>query len=41
MAETDVLVCGKCHCVFHFIELFHEHKDNGCENESNFKECVS
>ncbi|KAK3913153.1 Heterochromatin protein 1 [Frankliniella fusca] len=27
----DVLVCGKCHVVFHFIEEFQEHKDkNEC-----------
>lgn len=39
MAETDVLVCGKCHGVFHFLELFQAHKEKGCTNESNFKEC--
>lgn len=27
----DVLVCGKCHFVFHFIEEFQEHKEkNDC-----------
>lgn len=27
----DVLVCGKCHVVFHFIEEFQEHKEkNEC-----------
>lgn len=41
MAQTDVLVCGKCHNVFHFVELFREHKDQGCDMESNFKDCVS
>lgn len=38
MAQTDVLVCGKCHNVFHFIELFQEHKDMGCEKDSELKD---
>lgn len=39
MAQTDVLVCGNCHNVFHFIELFKEHKDNGCNKESSLRDC--
>lgn len=26
---ADVLVCGKCHNVFHFVETFSEHKNSG------------
>ncbi|XP_058062508.1 mucin-19 [Anopheles bellator] len=25
---SDVLVCGRCHTVFHLVELFQEHKEN-------------
>uniref|UniRef100_A0A182K451 Chromo domain-containing protein n=1 Tax=Anopheles christyi TaxID=43041 RepID=A0A182K451_9DIPT len=34
---TDVLVCGRCHSVFHLVELFREHKDNepDCKRASN------
>ncbi|XP_053680781.1 mucin-19 [Anopheles nili] len=28
IASCDVLVCGRCHSVFHLIELFREHKEN-------------
>ncbi|EAA00019.5 AGAP012013-PA, partial [Anopheles gambiae str. PEST] len=28
IACTDVLVCGRCHSVFHLIELFREHKEH-------------
>ena len=41
MTQTDVLVCGKCNNVFHFIELFKEHKESGCKLESSLKDCVS
>lgn len=41
MATSDILVCGKCHSVFHFIDLFKEHKANNCKRLSAFKECVS
>lgn len=41
MAKTDVLVCGKCHNVYHFIELFKQHKDKGCTKDSSLKDCVS
>ncbi|XP_058118889.1 mucin-19 [Anopheles ziemanni] len=27
IAQCDVLVCGRCHTVFHLIELFREHKE--------------
>lgn len=39
MAQSDVLVCGKCHCVFHFIDLFKEHKANNCKRTTAFKDC--
>lgn len=39
MAQSDVLVCGKCHEVFHFIDLFKEHKDNNCKQISTLKDC--
>ena len=41
MAQSDILVCGKCHSVFHFIDLFKEHKTNNCKRTSAFKDCVS
>uniref|UniRef100_A0A182QNZ3 Chromo domain-containing protein n=1 Tax=Anopheles farauti TaxID=69004 RepID=A0A182QNZ3_9DIPT len=28
IAHCDVLVCGRCHTVFHLIELFREHKES-------------
>lgn len=40
MTQSDVLVCGRCHSVFHFIELFKEHKDQEqCRKESTLKDC--
>lgn len=39
MTKTDVLVCGKCHNVYHFIELFKIHKDKGCTKDSSLKDC--
>lgn len=41
MAQSDILVCGKCHNVFHFIDLFKEHKSNNCKRTSAFNDCVS
>lgn len=41
MAQSDILVCGKCHSVFHFIDLFKEHKANNCKRISAFNDCVS
>lgn len=41
MAQSDILVCGKCHNVFHFIDLFKEHKTNNCKRTSAFNDCVS
>ncbi|XP_035893531.1 mucin-19 isoform X1 [Anopheles stephensi] len=28
ISQCDVLVCGRCHSVFHLIDLFREHKEN-------------
>lgn len=39
MTQSDVLVCGRCHSVFHFIELFKEHKEQECRRESTLKDC--
>uniref|UniRef100_A0A1Q3F299 Putative chriz n=1 Tax=Culex tarsalis TaxID=7177 RepID=A0A1Q3F299_CULTA len=39
MTQSDVLVCGRCHNVFHFIELFREHKESECRKESTLKDC--
>ncbi|KAG5670108.1 hypothetical protein PVAND_000391 [Polypedilum vanderplanki] len=39
MAQSDILVCGKCHSVFHFIDLFKEHKANNCKKATAFKDC--
>lgn len=39
MAKTDVLVCGKCHNVYHFIELFKQHKDKSCTKDSSLRDC--
>lgn len=39
MTQSDVLVCGRCHNVFHFIELFKEHKQQECRRESTLKDC--
>jgi hypothetical protein len=41
MAQSDILVCGKCHSVFHFLDLFKEHKANNCKRISGLKDCVS
>lgn len=41
MTKSDILVCGTCHTVFHFVELFTEHKNEGCNEESVFKDSVS
>lgn len=35
----DVLVCGSCHEVFHFVEQFQQHKlPDGCVDSSTMKE---
>ena len=36
MERLDVLVCGQCHSVFHFIEKFQEHrtKEGSCSKTS-------
>lgn len=41
MAQSDILVCGKCHSVYHFMDLFNEHKANNCKRTSAFNDCVS
>lgn len=41
MSECDVLVCGQCHSVFHFMELFAEHKTQPCNKDSSLKDSVS
>lgn len=40
MGRLDVLVCGQCHTVFHFIEEFQEHrtKAGACSQVSHFRE---
>lgn len=40
MGRLDVLVCGQCHNVFHFIEEFQEHrtKAGACSQVSHFRE---
>jgi hypothetical protein len=41
MAKSDVLVCGKCHNVFHIIDSFQEHKNSNCKKLSAFADSVS
>ncbi|XP_015595728.1 uncharacterized protein LOC107267989 isoform X2 [Cephus cinctus] len=40
MGKLDVLVCGQCHSVFHFIEEFQEHrsKEGACSQVSHFRD---
>ncbi|XP_076759921.1 chromodomain-containing protein chromator isoform X2 [Xylocopa sonorina] len=40
MGRLDVLVCGQCHSVFHFIEEFQEHrtKEGACTQVSHFRD---
>ncbi|KAK2585222.1 hypothetical protein KPH14_009926 [Odynerus spinipes] len=40
MGRLDILVCGQCHSVFHFIEEFQEHrtKEGACTQVSHFRE---
>ncbi|XP_046837262.1 uncharacterized protein LOC124432378 isoform X1 [Vespa crabro] len=40
MGRLDILVCGQCHSVFHFIEEFQEHrtKEGACSQVSHFRE---
>lgn len=41
MARSDVLVCGQCHNVYHFIQEFAEHRNaGGCSLESTLRENV-
>ncbi|XP_053657859.1 serine-rich adhesin for platelets [Anopheles marshallii] len=41
ISHCDVLVCGRCHSVFHLIELFREHKENepDCKRTSTLHNC--
>lgn len=39
MTEVDVLVCGKCHAVYHHVELFREHKTKSCKVDSTLRDC--
>lgn len=41
MASSDIHVCGKCHSVFQFVELFLEHREEGCTKEAVFRDSVS
>lgn len=41
MSQSDVLVCGKCQNVFHYIDLFNEHKSSNCNKASSLKDVVS
>jgi len=36
MEQLDILICGQCHSVFHFIEKFQEHrtKEESCSKTS-------
>lgn len=38
MSNMDVLVCGQCNNVFHFIEKFREHKTKQCSKSSSLKD---
>ncbi|XP_037042637.1 uncharacterized protein LOC119078987 [Bradysia coprophila] len=38
MTKTDVLVCGGCNEVFHFLEQFTEHKNGNCNETSTLKD---
>ncbi|XP_032452269.1 uncharacterized protein LOC100114613 isoform X7 [Nasonia vitripennis] len=40
MGRLDVLVCGQCHSVFHFVDEFQEHrsKEGACSKVSSFRE---
>lgn len=43
MARSDVLVCGRCHSVFHFVQEFVEHRQTAtnCSQFSSLRENVS
>lgn len=41
MTQVDVLVCGKCHAVYHHVEPFREHKTKPCKVDSTLRDCVS
>lgn len=40
MTKTDVLVCGGCNDVFHFMEQFVDHKNGNCDETSTLKDSV-
>ncbi|XP_045475655.1 uncharacterized protein LOC123681345 isoform X1 [Harmonia axyridis] len=37
--KLDVLICGICHTVFHFIEEYNTHKSNNCQESAVSKQC--
>lgn len=41
MSSTDIHVCGKCHSVFQYVEMFLEHREEGCSNDPVFRDSVS
>lgn len=38
MSNMDVLVCGQCNKVFHFVEKFREHKTKQCSKSTSLKD---
>lgn len=38
MSNMDVLVCGQCNAVFHFMEKFREHKTKQCSKSASIKD---
>lgn len=38
MSNMDVLVCGNCNNVFHFVDKFREHKTTQCSKSSTLKD---
>uniref|UniRef100_A0A1B6CNB6 Chromo domain-containing protein n=1 Tax=Clastoptera arizonana TaxID=38151 RepID=A0A1B6CNB6_9HEMI len=41
LLSLDVLVCGDCRSVFHFVKDFSHHKENLCNGKSTFKANIS
>lgn len=40
MSRSDILVCGNCNGVYHFVESFVDHKKTGCSTETALRESV-
>lgn len=34
LKATDILLCGRCHDVYHFVEEYQNHKNQGCTAKS-------